>query len=167
MTAAIFDTAQPYRGIPVYRLCPTDLCALSVTPAQSIVGGAGLLLFFLVLLNGIIISKTKSARLSLSAHLTVVQSGTFLVAVAWMWPLFGMETSLSSLVAYSLSGSLFALWIAFCLAGLWGAGRGLMIAGQEMETSAVRQAIVTTLLGLGVLGTIAASAVLLFYWLEF
>ena len=132
-----------------------------MTPAQSIILGAGLLLFVIGLLNGAVISKTKSARLSLSAHLTAVQSGTFLVAIAWAWPVFDMGPTLSVLVAYGLSGALYVLWAAFFLAGLWGAGHGLVIAGQGFETTAIRQAIVTALLGVGVLGTLSASVVLL------
>lgn len=134
---------------------------MRMTPAQSIILGSGLLLFVIGLLNGVVISKTKSPRLSLSAHLTAVQSGTFLIAIAWAWPVFAMGPSLSMLIAYGLSGALHVLWAAFFLAGLWGAGHGLAIAGQGLETTAIRQAIVTALLGAGVLGTLSASVVLL------
>lgn len=116
------------------------------------------------LLNGVIIPKTKSPRLSLSAHLTAVQSGTFLVAIAWAWPHFDMEAGTSILIAYGLCGSLYVLWFAFVLAGVWGAGRGLVIAGQHSETSQLRQGAVTALLSLGVLGTTSATALLLFQW---
>lgn len=135
-----------------------------MTSAQLFISGSGLLLFVVGLLNGAIISKTKSPRLSLSAHLTAVQSGTFLIAIAWTWPVFEMGPTLSMLVAYGLCGALFVLWAAFFLAGLWGAGHGLAITGKGFETTEVRQAIVTALLGLGVLGTLGASLVLLFQW---
>lgn len=137
---------------------------MSMTPAQVLITRAGLLLFVVGLLNGVVISKTKSPRLSLSAHLTAVQSGTFMIAIAWAWPVFELGPSLSMLVAYGLSGALFVLWAAFFLAGLWGAGHGLAIAGQGFETTAIRQAVVTALLGLGVLGTLGACLVLLFQW---
>jgi hypothetical protein len=116
------------------------------------------------LLNGVVISKTKSPRLSLSAHLAAVQSGTFLIAIAWAWPVFEMGPTLSMFISYSLCGALFVLWAAFFLAGLWGAGHGLAIAGKGFETIEVRQAIVTALLVLGVLGALGASLVLLFRW---
>ncbi len=135
-----------------------------MTGAQNIIFGSGLLLFVLGLLNGIIIAKTKSPRLSLSAHLTAVQSGTFLIAIAWGWPHFNMAASTSTLVAYALCGSIFVLWFAFLLAGIWGAGRNLAIAGQNSETSQARQAVVTICLYLGVLGTTATSALVLFQW---
>lgn len=135
-----------------------------MTAEQGIVCGSGILLFVLGLLNGLIIPKTKSPRLSLSAHLTAVQSGTFLIAIAWAWPHFDMEASTSLVVAYGLSGSLYILWLAFCLAGIWGAGRNLAIAGQNSETGVLRQGIVTALIGLGVLGTIATTTLLAFRW---
>ena len=135
-----------------------------MTAAQNIVFESGLLLFVLGLLNGIIIPKTVSPRLSLSAHLTAVQSGTFLIAIAWAWPHFGMAATLSILVAFGLSGSLGVLWLAFFLAGVWGAGRNLAIAGQNAQTKPLRQAIVTAMLGLGGLGTVGASAILLLQW---
>ena len=135
--------------------------------AQNMVCFSGLLLFVLGLLNGLIIPKSKSPRLSLSAHLTAVQSGTFLVAIAWAWPRFNLPAPTSMLVALALSGSMFVLWFAFFLAGIWGAGRNLSIAGVGSQTGPVRQGIVTMLLGLGVIGAIAASAFLLFRWSGF
>jgi (hydroxyamino)benzene mutase len=135
-----------------------------MTTAQNIIFGSGLVLFVLGLLNGAIIPKTKSPRLSLSAHLTAVQSSTFLIAVAWAFPYFDMAVSTSIFVAYSLCGSLYVLWFAFLLAGLWGAGRNLAIAGQNSETGPARQAVVKACLGMGALGTICASALLLFQW---
>jgi (hydroxyamino)benzene mutase len=135
-----------------------------MTVPQNIVCFSGLLLFVLGLLNGLIIPKSKSPRLSLSAHLTAVQSGTFLIAIAWAWPRFNLPAPTSILMARALSGSMFVLWFAFFLAGIWGAGRNLSIAGQESETGPVRQGIATVLLGLGVIGTIAVSAFLLYQW---
>lgn len=135
-----------------------------MTAPQNIVCFSGLLLFVLGLLNGLIIPKSKSPRLSLSAHLTAVQSGTFLIAIAWALPYFNLSAPTSILLAWALSGSIFILWFAFFLAGLWGAGRNLSIAGLKSETGPVRQGIVTMLLGLGVIGTTAASAFLLYQW---
>lgn len=135
-----------------------------MTAEQGIVCGSGILLFVLGLLNGLMIPKMKSPRLSLSAHLTAVQSGTFLIAIAWAWPHFDMEARTSLLLAYGLSGSLYVLWVAFFLAGIWGAGRSLPIAGRNSETSALRQRIVNALIGLGVVGTVVTTSLLLFRW---
>jgi (hydroxyamino)benzene mutase len=131
---------------------------------QNVVFGSGLLLFVLGLLNGLIVQKTKVPRLSLSAHLTAVQSGTFLVAIAWAWPHFDMGMPTSLLVAYGLSGSLYVLWFAFFLAGIWGAGRNLPIAGQNSEAGTLRQVAVNALIGVGVLGTVVTTLLLAFLW---
>jgi hydroxylaminobenzene mutase len=135
-----------------------------MSSAQTIICFSGLLLFVAGLLNGVAIPMTRSPRLSLSAHLTAVQCGTFLVAISWAWEHFGLAEPVSSLVASTLSVSFFALWIAFCLAGIWGAGRGLHIAGQGSEASAPRQQIVRLLLAVGIIGSLSASAALLGLW---
>jgi (hydroxyamino)benzene mutase len=134
------------------------------TQAQAIVCFSGILLFVLGLLNGAVIPLSKSPRLSLSAHLTAVQSGTFLVAIAWAWPRLDLSATNSATLAWMISGSMIILWFAFCLAGFWGAGRGLTIAGVGADTSSGRQLIVTALLGIGVTGTLLTCAALLYLW---
>ena len=132
-----------------------------MTGDQELLCVSGILLFVLGLLNGAIIPMSKSPRLSLSAHLTAVQSGIFLIAIAWAWPHFGLTDLTSLILAGALAASLFVLWLAFFFAGVWGAGRHLPIAGTGAETGAIRQRIVTALLGTGVAGTMIASAALL------
>ena len=160
----LIDGALSYCAVSSFSLFVEIYGAVRMTSAQNIIFSSGLLLFVLGLLNGIIIPKTKSPRLSLSAHLTAVQSGTFLIAIALGWPHFNMAASTSTLVAYALSASIFVLWFAFLLAGIWGAGYNLTIAGQNSEASPAQQAVVTICLGLGVLGTTMISALVLFLW---
>jgi (hydroxyamino)benzene mutase len=136
-----------------------------MTPAQLIVVGSGLLLFVLGLLNGLIIAISKSPRLSLSAHLTAVQSGTFLIAVAWVLPFLEIDPSWSEFMAWSLGGPLMILWLGLCLAGVWGAGRGLPIAGEGQTTGNTRQLLVTTLIGLGTVGTTLSCCILLYVFI--
>ena len=133
-----------------------------MTPAQLIVVSSGLLLFVLGLLNGLIIAISKSPRLSLSAHLTAVQSGTFLIAVAWVLPWLEIDPLESKFVAWSLAAPVITLWLGLCLAGVWGAGRGLPIAGEGQTTGNARQLIVSALVGLGTLGTTLSCGTLLF-----
>lgn len=135
-----------------------------MTSPQDVVCFGGLFIFVVGLFNGLIIAKSKSPRLSLSAHLTAVQSGTFLIAIAWAWPRFTLPAATSIVVAWVLVGSMCGLWFAFFLAGIWGAGRNLAIAGEGSETGPVKQRIVGILLGLGVVGTITACTFLLFQW---
>jgi (hydroxyamino)benzene mutase len=119
---------------------------------------AGIILFLLGLLNGFIIPLGRSPRLGLSAHLTAVQSGTFLIAMAVLWPHIGLPSGARDIVASGLWISLYMLWLSLCLAGLLGAGRGLPIAGGGIETTPLRQMLVSTLLGIGVVGSTIATA---------
>jgi (hydroxyamino)benzene mutase len=135
-----------------------------MTEAQHIVCYSGLLLFVLGLLHGLIIPKTRSPRLSLSGHLTAVQCGTFLIAISWAWPQFGLTASTSLLAAWALGGSMFILWVAFLVAGIVGAGQSLPISGQGAHAAPVQQHIVTALLGMGVIGTTGSCLFLLIAW---
>lgn len=129
-----------------------------MTDAQAIAFKAGLLLFVLGLLNGLWIQRTRAPRLSLSAHLTAVQSGTFLMAIAWAIPLLGISPFLANSIAWGLAASLHLLWFGFCLAGIWGAGRALPIAGEGYETG---RSVVSVLIAIGVLGSLLGSLALL------
>lgn len=117
-----------------------------MTIFQQQLAMSGLILFALGLINGFMIPKTPHPRLALSAHLTAVQSGTFLIAMAWMWPMFSLSDQISALIAWMLIASLFLLWFAILMSAFWGAGRDLPIAAQGAVASAVKQNIATALL---------------------
>ncbi|MGK2872223.1 MAG: hydrogenase [Alphaproteobacteria bacterium] len=125
---------------------------------------AGVVLFLLGLLNGFVIPLGRSPRLGLSAHLTAVQSGTFLIAMGLLWPYIDFPVIWRETTAYALWVSLYALWLALFFAGLLGAGRGLPIAGGGVETKATYQAAVSALLYTGILGTTMATFVVV-YWM--
>lgn len=125
---------------------------------------AGLVLFLLGLLNGAVIPLGRSPRLLLSAHLTGVQSGTFLIAVGLLWPHIGLPAAWREPTSYLLWLSLYALWLALLLAGLLGAGRGLPIAGGGIETKPQYQRAVSVLLTAGIAGTTMATAAAA-YWM--
>ncbi len=97
-------------------------------PIGSLLSFAGLLLFLLGLLTGFAIPATRSPRLGLSAHLTGVQSGTFLIAAGLLWPHVHLA-AWSMVVGHALWLSLYALWLSLVLAAAFGAGHGLPIAG--------------------------------------
>ena len=122
---------------------------------------SGFALFLLGLLNGFAIPLGKSPRLGLSAHLTAVQSGTFLIAAGLAWPHLGLPTAWAQPLAAVLDASIYAIWVALFVAGLVGAGRGLPIAGGDTRTGPIRQTAVTLVLAAGSLGTLAAVAAVL------
>jgi (hydroxyamino)benzene mutase len=126
---------------------------------------SGLILFLIGLFNGFIIGIGRSQRLGLSAHLTAVQSGTFLIAIGLLWPHIGVPLHSEAIVQTALWMSLYALWLALCLAGIFGAGRGLPIAGGGIEARPTQQALVSTLLLSGILGTTISTAYLAYHML--
>jgi (hydroxyamino)benzene mutase len=134
-------------------------------PIDSTLCFTGVLLFFLGLLTGFAIPASRSPRIGLSAHLTGVQSGTFLIAAGLLWPRIGLARW-SAPVGNALWLSLYALWLSLLLAAAFGAGHGLPIAGQGITTTRGRQAIVSVLLIGGSLVSAAAVATMLigFSW---
>jgi (hydroxyamino)benzene mutase len=126
---------------------------------------AGIILFLIGLINGLFIPVGRSPRLSLSAHLTAVQSGTFLIAISAIWEHLRVPSSWTELTSQALWVSLYVLWSALFLAGLFGAGRGLPIAGGGIEAKVPLQFVVTSLLVFGILGTFAATIAIVFWML--
>jgi hydroxylaminobenzene mutase len=132
--------------------------------ASQVLCFAGLALFMLGLLNGLAIPRMRSPRLGLSAHLTGVQAGTFLIAVGVMWPRLSLAQAWSDVLANGLWVSMVLIWVSLLLAGVFGAGHGLAIAGQGMTTTPVRQRLVSVLLVAGSLGCLVAVAAMLALW---
>jgi (hydroxyamino)benzene mutase len=132
--------------------------------AANILCFAGVLLFLFGLLTGLGIPRYRSPRLGLSAHLTGVQSGTFLLALGLLWPRLALASPWRDVLADETWVSLYMVWLSLLLAAIFGAGRGLPIAGQGITTTAARQTIVTALLALGSLGVTAAIVALLVTW---
>src|ERR1700722_3875773 len=132
--------------------------------ASQVLCFAGLALFMLGLLNGLAIPRMRSPRLGLSAHLTGVQAGTFLIAVGLMWPRLSLSQAWSDVLANGLWVSMVLIWVSLLLAGVFGAGHGLAIAGQGMTTTPARQRLVSVLLIAGSLGCLVAVAAMLALW---
>ena len=132
--------------------------------ASQVLCFAGLALFMLGLLNGLAIPRMRSPRLGLSAHLTGVQAGTFLIAVGVMWPRLSLAQAWSDVLANGLWVSMVLIWLSLVLAGVFGAGHGLAIAGQGMTTTPGRQRLVSVLLIAGSLGCLVAVAAMLALW---
>lgn len=132
--------------------------------ATTLLCVAGFVLFFLGLVNGFLIPVGRSPRIGLSAHLAGVQSGTFLIAAGLAWPMMHLWPSLNLPIAHVLWGSLTAVWVSLLLGGLFGAGRGLPIAGGGITTTPGKQLTVSVLLIGGSIGTFLAVAAALIGW---
>jgi len=132
--------------------------------ATTVLCFTGFLLFFLGLVNGFLIPVGRSPRIGLSAHLAGVQSGTFLIAAGFMWPMMHLWPALDLPIAHVLWLSLYAVWVSLLLGGLFGAGRGLPIAGGGITTTPGKQRIVSVLLIGGSIGTFVATGAALIGW---
>ena len=130
---------------------------------SDILCASGMVLFLLGLLTGFAIPALRSPRIGLSAHLTGVQSGTFLIACGLLWPRLSLGRW-DGAVGHTLWLSLYAVWLSLVLAGLFGAGRGLPIAGQGITTTTAKQAVVSVLLIGGSLAVLVAVAAMLVGW---
>jgi hydroxylaminobenzene mutase len=125
---------------------------------------AGVLLFLLGLATGFAIPAFRSSRIGLSAHLTGLQSGTFLVALGLMWPRIALWPSMSNLIGHAIWISLYTIYGSLVLAAAFGAGRELPIAGGGITTSRGKQAAVTALMATGSFAVLAAIAAVLIGW---
>jgi hydroxylaminobenzene mutase len=124
----------------------------------------GVLLFALGLATGFAIPAFRSSRIGLSAHLTGVQSGTFLIALGLMWSKIALWPSVSNLIGHAIWISLYTIYGSLVLAAAFGAGRDLPIAGGGISTTRAKQMSVTALMGSGSLAVLAAIAALLIGW---
>jgi hydroxylaminobenzene mutase len=77
---------------------------------------AGLAMFVFGLALGFILKALPNPRAALSAHLNAVQSGTFLIALALLWPKLAIWAGLAAPLGH-------ATWIAF-----WALEVGMVIA---------------------------------------
>jgi (hydroxyamino)benzene mutase len=107
---------------------------------------AGLWLFLFGLLIGVAIPKFTNPRLGLSAHLTAVQSGTALMAIAWFWPELTEGNNAAALIGHALWLSLWVLVIGQTLSAAWGASKALPMAGAGYSASALKEGITWTLI---------------------
>lgn len=133
--------------------------------ATTVLCFTGFLLFFLGLVNGFLIPMGRSPRIGLSGHLAGVQSGTFLIAAGFLWPMMHLWPALNLPIAHVLWISLYAVWVSLLLGGLFGAGRGLPIAGGGITTTPGKQLTVSVLLIGGSIGTFLATAAALAGWI--
>lgn len=121
-------------------------------------GKAGVVLFTIGLLIGVMLGKLRNPRLGLSAHLTAVQTGAMLVALALFWEHLSIPEAWTPALVHAVTGSSYLLTLGILLSGVFGASRALPIAGKGYSASKSRELIVSTL----VLGS---SLIMLFAYL--
>ncbi len=124
----------------------------------------GVLLFLLGLATGFAIPAMRAPRLGLSAHLASTQSGIALIAFAFLWPKLSFWHGWSAPLAHTIWVSFYVLWIGLVLAGAWGTGRSLPIAGAGYTAQPWQERTAITLIGVASLAVFAAIALVLIQW---
>ncbi len=130
-------------------------------------GKFGLALFVWGLLIGALIPKFRNPRMSLSAHLTAVQAGTFLLAAGAFWQEFAIPDSFQAVIGWSLVLSSCFLVIGLLLSAATGASRVLPIAGAGYKGSPGHEKLVAVVvLASSVWMLVGAGACLWFFLID-
>jgi len=102
----------------------------------------GFLLFLLGLLTGFTLPLMANPRMGLSSHLEGVMNGLVLVALGLCWPRFRFgPKSAAAAFGLALYGT-YANWLTTLLAGFWGAGAAMPIAGGGRTGTAVQEGLI-------------------------
>lgn len=107
----------------------------------------GVVLFLLGLLTGLAVSSAANPRMALASHIEAVMNGTFLVAIGLLWPKLVLSARQLMVAFWLLVYGTFANWVATILAGIWGAGQGMMPqAAQGRAGTAPQELVINVLL---------------------
>ncbi len=114
-----------------------------MTSAPHFLGIAGLLLFAIGLFVGFAIPRLRNARMALSAHLTAVQTGPALIAIALFWSNCSVPGSWDWPLASVLAVSSYTLVAGIGIAAASGASKALPLAGEGFHGSAFQEKLVS------------------------
>jgi hydroxylaminobenzene mutase len=123
---------------------------------------AGILLFLLGLVSGLVIPAMENPRMGLTSHLEGVINGTFVLALGAVWSQLNLGLlSQKILFGITVYGS-YANWLATLLAGFWGAGAAMMpIAGGGFTGTQVQEGLIAFALISLSIGMLVASVMVL------
>jgi hydroxylaminobenzene mutase len=126
----------------------------------------GAALFLAGLMLGAFVSKMANPRMGLSAHLALVQSGMFLLALGAGWAHARLSAGLER-VTYALTlGGMYGLSLALVMAAVWGTGRSTPIAGAGFAAAPWKESFVEILLVVSSLAAVVAGALVLLGFLR-
>lgn len=134
-----------------------------MTSAALTLGLSGLVLFATGLLIGFAVPRFSNSRMGLSAHLTAVQTGPALIAVALFWQHCSVPLSWEWPVALTLMLSSYVLFLAIGVAAVTGASSALPMAGTGYSASKGMERLVTAMVGSSALAMAAATLALCWF----
>lgn len=110
---------------------------------------AGAVLFLLGLLTGFTLPLMANPRMGLSSHLEGVINGILLLALGAIWVRLQLGPRARRFACRLALFGTFANWAVTLLAGFWGAGRMMPIAGGGHEGTMLQEMLISgTLWGL-------------------
>ena len=121
----------------------------------------GVLLLLLGLVTGGFIPAFANPRMGLSAHLTAVECSLVLIVFGFLWPKLSLRPGLAGFALILNLVGTYALWLAFVLGAAFGTSESTPLAGAGFAGSPFQEGLVTTVLSLGVVGTLVGTALVL------
>ena len=104
---------------------------------------AGVTLFLLGLLTGLVVPVVANPRMGLSSHLEGVMNGMVLVGLGLLWPRLRLGVSAQRAGFWLAMYGTFVNWATTLAAAVWGAGASMMpIAGAGQQGSALRERVI-------------------------
>ena len=109
----------------------------------------GMLLFFLGLIQGVLVQAAMNPRMALSAHLAAVQSGMALMIFGLLWRYVQLGSSALKVALITGIASMYLIWIALTYGSLVGAGEATPIAANGFSASPSEESIFAAVITLG------------------
>lgn len=107
---------------------------------------AGMLLFFLALVVGLVAPLLANPRLGISCHVEGVLNGIFLIIVGLIWNRLALSERWLTITFWLGIYGTFANWLGYLLAAIFNAGRHLTIATSGKAGSPLADDIIDFLL---------------------
>ncbi|GEE03813.1 hydrogenase [Gordonia spumicola] len=129
---------------------------------ETVLFAAGLLLFLLGLITGMLTPAMANPRMAVASHLQGMTNGPFLIVVGLLWPHVDLPGVWQIVTIALLVYGTYANWLATQLGALWGAGRRYApLASGDHAASPGRERIVDFLLASLAVAMIVATVLLI------
>lgn len=123
---------------------------------------AGVLLFFLGLLNGMAIPSFTNPKLGLSAHLSALQHGLVLIVFGLIWNRVQLSDKGLKWCYWLSTYSMYGIWIGLVLGAAWGTISGTPMAGAGFGSTTEKEAVVNFFLNTGAVAIVIAAIQILY-----
>ena len=122
---------------------------------------AGLLLFLLALVAGLLVAQFPVPRLGLSVHLLGIVQGLFLAVLGLLWPRLRLTRAWCRVAFWLVIYGCLAAWASNVLAAVWGGSSMLPMASGQARGSALQDEMITVGLRSAAISLISATVLIL------